>query len=102
MAQDLTEIAKQLVEKMTNIDTKILNCQDYKESAKLNKEKSDLQETFDCAASLLTTSKQMLEIVELLKTETDSDMRTMMNEEYNELEKKKNIIRTPIANITNT
>ena len=89
MAQDLTEIAKQLVEKMTNIDTKILNCQDYKESAKLNKEKSDLQETFDCAASLLTTSKQMLEIVELLKTETDSDMRTMMNEEYNELEKKK-------------
>ena len=88
MAQDFTNIAKQMVEKMAFLEQKLQECQDYKESAKINKEKSDLEETFECSKTLLDTKKQLEDLDELLKIETDPEMRTMMNEEYVELEKK--------------
>ena len=88
MAQDLVKIAEQLVLKMSTLETKMMESQDYKESAKLNKEKSDLQETFECAKSLLELNNQLTEIDKLLTIETDHEMRTMLNEEYVELEKR--------------
>ena len=46
MSQDLIEIAKQLASKMSELDAKLATCQDYKEIAKLNKEKNDLKDSF--------------------------------------------------------
>lgn len=88
MAENLIEIAQQIVEKMQELENKLAECQDYKESAKINKEKSDLEETFECAKEVVETDKQIKDLDELLEIEKDAEMRTMMNEEYVELEKK--------------
>lgn len=87
MAQDFIAIATQLVEKYNTLEQKLQECQDYKESAKINKEKSDLEETFNCCNELLNSHKQINEINEALRTEQDAEMRTMMNDELVELEK---------------
>ena len=88
MAENLVQIAKQIVVKMQELDQKLQVCQDYKESAKINKEKSDLEETYNCANELVSVSKQIIELDELLKTEKEPEMRQMINEEYANLEKK--------------
>ena len=88
MAQDLIKIAEQLVEKMAELEMKLAECQDYKESAKLNKERNNLEDSFECGKKLIDATKQLSEIDELLKTETDPEMRQMMNNEYMEIEKK--------------
>ena len=87
MSESLLQIAEQIVSKMQELDEKLSACQDYKESAKINKEKSDLEETFNCANNVVSIYKQMNDIDEILKDEKDPEMRTMMNEEYVELEK---------------
>ena len=73
---------------MGELEAKLQECQDYKEIAKLNKEKNDLEPVYECSKQLMDTHKQLNELDELLKTEQDAEMRTMMNEEYTELEKK--------------
>ena len=88
MAQDLINIANQLISKMEELDNKLLKCQDYKESAKLSKEKNDLKDSVECGQKLIEANKQLNEIDELLKTENDPEMRQMMNDEHAELEKK--------------
>ena len=88
MAQDLNGIAEQMIAKMGELEAKLQECQDYKEIAKLNKEKNDLEPVYECSKQLMDTHKQLNELDELLKTEQDAEMRTMMNEEYTELEKK--------------
>ena len=88
MAQDLNGIAEQMIAKMSELEAKLQECQDYKDIAKLNKEKNDLEPVFECSKQLANTRKQLSELDELLKTEQDAEMRTMMNEEYTELEKK--------------
>ena len=88
MSQDLIEIAKQLSSKMSELENKLSTCQDYKEVAKLNKEKNSLKDSFECGKKLIDTVRQVSEIEKLLETETDPEMRQMMNDEYAELEKK--------------
>ena len=88
MAQDLNGIAEQMIAKMSELEAKLQECQDYKDIAKLNKEKNDLEPVFEYSKQLMDTRKQLNELDELLKTEQDAEMRTMMNEEYTELEKK--------------
>ena len=88
MAENLVQIAKQIVAKMQELEQKLQVCQDYKESAKINKEKSNLEDTYNCANELVSVSKQLVELDELLKTEKDTEMRQMINEEYANLEKR--------------
>ena len=88
MAENLLQIANQVVIKMKELEQKLQVCQDYKESAKINKEKSDLEETYNCANELVSVSKQIIELDELFKTEKEPEMRQMINEEYADLEKK--------------
>lgn len=73
---------------MKEIEDKLSKCLDYKEIAKLNKEKNDLQGSFDCANQLISATKQINDIDNLLKTENDPEMRQMMNDEYSILEHK--------------
>ena len=49
---------------------------------------NDLKDSVECGQKLIEANKQLNEINELLKTETDTEMRQMMNDEYAELEKK--------------
>ena len=88
MAENLLQIAKQIVAKMQELEQKLQVCQDYKESAKINKEKSNLEDTYNCANEVVNISKQLIELDELLKTEKEPEMRQMINEEYADLEKK--------------
>ena len=88
MAKDMLQIANQIVDKINVLDEKLQHCQDYKEIAKINKEKSDLDETFKCANEIKNTAKQISDIEEILQEETDTEMRQMANEERAELEKK--------------
>jgi peptide chain release factor 1 len=88
MAQDLIKISEQLISKMKEIEDKLSKCLDYKEIAKLNKEKNDLQESFDCANQLISVTKQINDIDNFLKTENDPEMRQMMNDEHSILEHK--------------
>ncbi len=88
MAQDLIKISEQLISKMKEIEGKLSKCLDYKEIAKLNKEKNDLQESFDCANQLISVTKQINDIDNFLKTENDPEMRQMMNDEHSILEHK--------------
>ena len=89
MAENLLQIANQIVAKMSELDAKLAECTDYKESAKISKEKSNLEDTFNCSQELVSVTKQLEEIDEMLKTEQDPEMRQMMHEEQLELEKKK-------------
>lgn len=73
---------------MKEIEGKLSKCLDYKEIAKLNKEKNDLQESFDCANQLISVTKQINDIDNFLKTENDPEMRQMMNDEHSILEHK--------------
>ena len=73
---------------MKEIEDKLSKCLDYKEIAKLNKEKNDLQESFDCANQLISVTKQINDIDNFLKTENDPEMRQMMNDEHSILEHK--------------
>jgi len=86
MDKDLLDIAKQLVNKMDEINNKLIECQDYKQSAKLNKEKSNLEESFNCSQKLIKMTDEILKLDELLKTETDPEIRQFVNEEYVNLE----------------
>lgn len=88
VSEHFLEIAKQIVEKNDELDKKLLECQDYKESAKLNKEKSNLEETYQCAKEIIDIQQQMEDIDKILETEQDAEMRTMMNDEFVELNKK--------------
>ncbi len=88
MSQDLLIIAEQLIQKMNKIDDSLSKCLDYKESAKLNKEKNELYDSFECGQKLLNTTKQINDVNNLLETENDPEMRQMLNDEYVVLEHK--------------
>lgn len=84
----MLQIANQIVNKMNTIDEKLQQCQEYKEIAKLNKEKSDLEETFECANAIKNASKQINDIEEILQETTDAEIRQIANEEQSQLKKK--------------
>ncbi len=88
MNNDFLKIAEQIIAKMHELEEKLLQSQDYKESIKINKEKSELEETYNCSKQIIEINKQINELKEMLKTEQEPEMRTMMNEELSELNKK--------------
>ena len=85
--QNFLTIAKQIVKKMNDIEHQLQSCQDYKEISKINKEKSILQDTFNCASKIVDIYKQIDDLDQILSTEKDPEMRTMANDEYAELKK---------------
>ncbi len=85
MSERLIQIAGQIVAKMQELENSLQLCQDYQECAKINKEKSDLEETFECANHLIDIDKQINELEEMLKTEQNQEMTQMMDEECRKL-----------------
>ena len=82
MAKDMLQIASQIVVKFNSLDETLQQCQDYKEIAKINKEKSDLEETFQCANEIKNTAKQISDIEEILQEATDAEIRQDNNQRY--------------------
>ena len=70
---------------MHELEISLQSCQDYQECARINKEKSDLEETFECAKKFIDVNNQIIELEELLKTEQDQEMIQIMNEENRKL-----------------
>ena len=89
MAETILQVANQIVAKMKSLEEKLQEyANDYRESAKISKEKSNLEETYLCAKSICDINEQLIQIDEILEAETDNEMRTMMNNEKLELEQK--------------
>ena len=89
MAENLLQTAENIIAKNAELEQKLLSASDYQEIAKLNKEKSNLEDTFECAKKFKDTATQIKDLEEMLSGEKDPELRKMAENDL--LEQKENL-----------
>jgi peptide chain release factor 1 len=82
--KDLQEIAQQVCKKFTDIETQLFNATTPKEIVSLSKEKSEIEDTANCAKEYLDVITAIENCENIIENDTDHEIRNLARDELHD------------------